>query len=262
MGFPGSVLLKQGDIYNQSSTKQHPLGTRGYTRDGRVFRYAKAGGTALSAGLLMQAEAPASNFSDDLTLATAYSAGATQVVVYASTGIASTSTGVFNDGYLFVNDGTGEGQYVQIKKQGGWSSDTTANCRSTVSFQDGSKLTAAVSSGSEVGFVKNPYDDIVVYPVSKTSIPLGVTPRAVTANYYFWLQTWGPCPIKCEAAPTVGEALVPATATAGSVEDPSSETASTKSSDLGPDYIKPRIGFCMESGAAGETGMVYLMLAP
>ena len=229
MGFPGSVLLTQGDIFAQTSDKRHPLGTRGYTRDGRVYRYARAGGTNLDVGKLMQMPAHIANWDKQLHPSSAHgssvSTNSTYVYVHFrkySSGALPTSANVVADGYLIVNDGTGQGQYIQIASNTASTSTlAAAACRTKVVFREGEKLTArlAVSSGygasggstgSQVGLIKNPYDDVIVSAKSATGtgIPLGITPRAVTANYYFWLQTWGPAVCLCDTAATIAIAAI------------------------------------------------------
>ncbi len=137
--FPGSILINEKDVRTQSSTQDDkPLGTRAFTRDGRVFRWAQAG-AAITVGRLCQARAP-SGWSDDCEISQE-AVGATQAVVYigaASTGAKSSdgTTDYFKEGYLFINDGTGEGQYIPIQYQGGWTTATTAGRYSTVHFED------------------------------------------------------------------------------------------------------------------------------
>ncbi len=44
-----------------------------------------------------------------------------------------------------------------------------------------------------VKLVRNPYKGLVLSTVANgPGMPIGVTPVAVTASYYFWVQTWGP----------------------------------------------------------------------
>ncbi len=273
MGYIASVLLNDKNIRTQTVSQVHPLGTRGYTRDSRAFRYSQAG-AAIGVGKLCQARAP-STWSDDCEIS-AEAIGATQCVVYI--GAASTSakssdgtTDYFKEGILFINDGTGEGQYVPIKYQGAWSTGTTNGLYSTVHFQDEAALTIAVTTASECGFVLNPYKRVVTMPITMTSIPVGIAPRAITSSYYFWLQTWGAAAYKAERTLTVGSIAIPNnSATAGSISKLTSETwigtgttAGGKSSDVGDltGLHLPRLGTIMEVGATGETGIVFLQLA-
>jgi hypothetical protein len=55
--FSGGVQAVGLDLYDSSTTQVHRLGERIETTDGRIFRYAKAGGSALVAGNVLQAPA-------------------------------------------------------------------------------------------------------------------------------------------------------------------------------------------------------------
>jgi hypothetical protein len=274
MGFPGSVLLNQGDVFAQTSDKRHPLGTRGYTRDGRVYRYARAGGTNLEVGKLMQMPAHIVNWDKNLHPSSIHgssvSTNSTYVYVHfrvISTGTLPTSANVVADGYLIVNDGTGQGQYVQIASNTASTSTLAKNtCRTKVVFREGEHLTArlAVSSGwgasggatgSQVGLIRNPYDKVIVSAkhATGTGIVLGVTPRAVTANYYFWLQTWGPAVCLCDTAATIGYAAVRSATDIG---------AYRQNTTLDVGITQPQIGQMLQTGVDTEYEMINLNLAP
>ena len=64
MSFPNTVQLSEEQTVTIASAQSVPLGTRGVTTDGRVFRYAQAGATALTAHKLVisAAQGPASNW--------------------------------------------------------------------------------------------------------------------------------------------------------------------------------------------------------
>ena len=266
--FPGSMLISDGEVRTQYTTQRNiPLGTRAFTRDGRVFRWSNAG-AAITVGRLCQARAP-STWSDDMTFkAVNYAIGSSQVVVRidcASTAAKSSdgTTDYFKEGYLFINHGTGEGQYMPIKYQGGWTTATTAGHYSTVHFADEAKLTIAVSSASECGFVLNTYKRVVMHPKAATSIPVGIAPLTVSSGRYFWLQTWGPAAYKAGGTLIAGRACIPDLGTnTGFIEIMTSESAATKSSDIGKTGEQyPMVGTCMEVGANGETGFIFLTIA-
>lgn len=257
MSFPGSVLLNQGDIYKQSATQIHPLGTRGYTRDGRVFRYSRNGGVALVRGKLVQSAVNITGVDTTLLGTTHYATtNSTRIQVMPSTkGLFSTAD-AYKDGLLYVSDttaSTGQGQYVQIYSHTKSTSTATAV---QIYLRQGDVLTKGLTTKAELGVQKNRYDDVVVYPVAATGIPLGVPPRAITIAYYFWLQTWGPACVLCGAALTYDNVCVPSTAATGTFLK-----MSTKSTATGT-FERPRLGHALEVGAAGEYTLVELMLAP
>lgn len=277
MGIIGSILLKGKEIYRTTSDKRHPLGTRGYTRDGRAFRYARNGGTALAVGKVIQSEAPMANLSDDLSVNVGVTSGAESINITITT---QTTVNTYAEGYFFVNDGAGEGQMAQILSHTSATTGTTNASRMNIVFQHGAVMTTAVSTGatgttdSEVGIVRNPYDKVITAPATLTSTPVGIAPRAVAANYYFWVQTWGPAVAQVNSAgtaiPAVGFPLIPATV-AGQVSRMWGYLSTLDSSEswAGGDvrvalikYAHYPLGNCITVGSDGASGVIDLKLAP
>lgn len=266
MSFPGSVLLSQEQVYTQTSDKRMPLGTRGYTKDGRVFRYAKSGATAITIGKLCQGIVIDANLDMDIIMAdsTDWAAPTTgSTAVYLSTAQSITTANTYADGYLFVTDGAGEGQMVQIKTN---EATTAAAGPQTAPrldlFEDGTFQTA-LTTASEVGLARNIYDAVVMVPdAAPTAVPIGVAPVTTTGNYYFWIQTWGPCPCVTGNTLVVSEAIIAGSATAeGAVVG--GGVFPIASGDTGPDVTSAvRVGEVMSVGTNGEYSLIYLKLAP
>ena len=264
MGFPLTVSLTDEQVRAQSVTQVHPLGTKGVTRDGRAFRYMQAG-AAIAIGRVLQARAPSTNFSDDQTFNTAYAIGTTKVtinIVSTAAHDSDGSTNYFKDGYLMVNHGTGLGAMSQIFKQGGWDTATASGLKSTVHIRGG--LKAAVTSGTEVGFILNPYKKVVMAPKAQTNAVVGVSPIAVTISYFFWGQTGGMAAVRFGGTGRIGRAAVfDAGTNTGYITAKSSDmgfVGSSFSSELKLAYSMPELGDIMEVGATGETGIVRLKL--
>lgn len=201
MSFPGSVLLSPKDIITPTSDKRHRLGTRGYTTDGRAFRYAKNGAAALVRGKIMQAVTQG-----DM----AYS---TNSDIYSDTGVTTTwtfirlnttwaspggSTGVtknfFQDGYVFTGSTEGKGGLmVQIKSNTTGSTDTAAQF-TTLTFQDDARWEEDFDTETRVAVFKNQYDGVITQAGAAigTNVRIvGVAPCEVPISYYFWVQSWG-----------------------------------------------------------------------
>ncbi len=276
MSFPGSVLLTGDAILKLTSAKILPLGTRGYTRDGRVFRYSRAAGTALAAGLICQQSA-ATTSEAVRTGTTEIKANTTKVSVMTTGTGPFTTANSYADGYLYVDSSStarARGIYAQIK------SHTTQTATSTgvvvINFYSGDTLYSGTtnigSTLSQLRVIRNPYDKIIVKPAGVlTGIVTGVTVRPVTASYYFWQQTWGPCPVRSEGVLDVGDSVGPCTgATAGVVDGDTStsQIISTKAAlAFSSKGLRYRIGIgavgtCMATGAAGRARMVFLKIAP
>jgi len=188
----GATVAAQ-DIYEESSTALHKLGERIVIGD-RVFRYAKAGSSALTAGLLVGA--PCTLTSED-TVTVAHPIGTTVVTVTA----ASVSADDFAEGYLVVDEGTGAGETYKIK-----SNTATSGGTIQVTLYDGLK-TAWSTSDTDVTLIPSPYNGLIVCPTDGIIMPVGVPLIDVTANYYFWVQVKGPAGVKVDAGDGGGNAI-------------------------------------------------------
>lgn len=280
MAFFNSILLAQGDQYKQyAASRGRPLGTRGYTRDGRAFRWTKNGATALTPGLLVQSETVGTESDDQLVKAGGVvSSGSTKITLNFSTNITLTTALLVNEyaeGFLFVNHNQGVGQMVQVASHE-TATSAAADGHSTVMFMPGNEFTTQVSTASELGIVKNPYDDVVRTTNTLTGPVVGIAPMYVTANYYFWLQTWGPATAKFLSSgtnlPKVGYPVVAELSTDGDVAALFGD-ATTKRSSIGGAFstgmrnaillmYREALGTVIELGATGETGIIDLKLAP
>lgn len=274
MGLPTTVLLSGTQVLAQSSSKVHPLGTRGATRDGRVFRYARNGATALKAGYLCQSAAAVTSFMTLSTGTTELKANTSVAKFIASATSPFTTKNSITDGYLFLytsSTAKANAQYAQIKTIS-TNPSATKNSVITVNFQPGEFLysasTNAGTTNAEVGVIRNPYDKVIVKPVGvKTGIVVGVPIRPITANYYFWLQTWGPCALRSNGILDVGDVVGCSTgSTAGIIDGVTSTKLTSGASALAPSakslrYLIDQVGVAMVTGVAGECRLIYLKIA-
>ena len=187
----------------ETSSQKHKLGTRATTPDGRVFYYAENSGTAIDhAGYLVDGIAAVAAHDMDLAF-TATSAGATS----ATSGTSLTVTkDQYKDGYIYINDGPGQGEIYQVKSNTAVSSATGLSI--TIDEEDG--FATALTTSSLFGLMYNPYKDIKIIDGDGTMTTgvLGVTTTAVTADYFCWIQTAGPASVRLGAqVGIVGDAL-------------------------------------------------------
>ena len=250
MSFPFTIPLSESQMRTESAKQLFPLGTRGVTRDGRIYRYAKAGGTALTKGTLCEAAAPhALATSTDTRLNRACTT--THAEAHISTTMVASGTvakDYWKDGYLFVSDTTGTGgQFVHIKGNTVSSSGTCSGTTGCVlTFYPDSQAEESLTTASTVAPVKNMYDSIVVATAGgNVNALVGVPNQEVTAAYYFWLQTWGPCAVRQETtvAP-LGSAIVSSTGTTGGAVECSS---CTTSADYSPVTVGQLLGAAQAS---------------
>ncbi len=224
MAFPIAVNLDWEEMMTQRSTQKFPLGTVGRMLDGRSFRYAKNGAVALRVGSVVQSIAPLNWSAGAGTGPTVLESGTTQTSTWRTLQFETTFTTLvakdyFKDGWLHV-DTTGHltisGQMLQIKSS---KAHTASSTLLELTLNDGQSLTATLNT-SDAGFslIKNPYDSVIVVAQGTAALAgdiVGVPPMAISANYYFWLQTWGLAPVESATAlATPGSGVVYSTDTA------------------------------------------------
>lgn len=245
---PGAVTVAQG-IYEESSTAKCRLGTRLQVGD-RVFRYASNGAVALLPGLLVQgATTGGATTTLQTTRAVAVAAKAGDRKIYTTALTTAQAAGVFDDGWVSIFDASlTTGTYLyRIKTNSALATSGTA---SYLELYD--PLHVALTTSDQLEFIANPYKGVVV-AASATTLTgplLGVPPIAVTASYYFWLQTWGPCAVVCDAALDFDEYCSASDGVPGGVEKDSG-TANTVV-----------LGHPLAAGTAAESSMILLTIAP
>lgn len=198
--------------YAESATQLFPLGTK-LMRGEEVWRYSKAGATGLNiAAPLQSAIAVHAEQNDDIVVGTLSAIGSTTVHLTSTDnldGSPNDEDNSFAEGYLIVNDEAGQGQMYKIKSNEAFDASETV-----VDFELYDPLTIALTTSSEVGIMRNPYDRVIATTAVMTAIFVGVPQIAVTANYYFWSKTGGPGPGLAKEAIPIGDPVVVGTTAA------------------------------------------------
>lgn len=226
-----------GNRFTSSSTPQHDLGASWETPDGRVFRYVQAGGTALVAGKLQQGSAIVANH-QNIAVAAAVAIDAT--VVTATLGATAATANQYSNGYMIVNDVTGEGFYYTI------GSHAAVSSSGVITLNLNEAIRVALTTSSEVSLIANPFSGVIINPTTPTQQPIGVAVDNTPANYYGWVQTHGVCNVLADGAISVGAAISPSNAVAGAVE----------SGVIGQGVI----GHALQAGVDTEYRTVFLMI--
>ena len=172
------------NTYEQSSTPLHQLGTKGITADGRIFRYTQAAGTGIATGKLCVAPRITTNH-EDIAFATAGVVGDKSISI--TLGATAVTANEYDEGYVVIVDDTGEGHTHEIVRHG-----VSASGSEAITIDLKTPLVAATTTSTTVTLVRNNHRDVIIaVGGTQTDIPVGVTPIAVTADYYFWAQTGG-----------------------------------------------------------------------
>lgn len=235
----GSVPLTQGqDLFVSSSTANDTIGSYAETSDGRGFRYAKAGATALVAGKLQQASAQdTGNFQDLQPVAAAIGAKSVTIITAAT---------------FTANQVAGGQMLVTVTPGVGYSYRISANSAVTggsvvLTLED--PLVVALTTTSRVDVVPSPYSEVVVNPTSATSAPVGVAVAATPASNYGWLQVKGVANLLADGAITAGAPVAASASVAGAIVVATSAVTTA------------RIGTALTGIATGEYGPIMLNLS-
>ena len=197
--------VSSSDIYNPTVGQKHTLGLEFDLNDstGRMFRYTKAGSTGLVKATMNQAEAVTANWVDEPQTvsggAVIAAIGDTSITLLVQT---APTVNVWNDGWMLVNNGTGKGELYLIKEH-------TLTGNPVVQIVDTGGIRTATVDGTDITILKNLHRDVIVVPAGAgTHTPIGVALTTVTADYFFWAQYRGPCPMLVDTNGG-GAALVP-----------------------------------------------------
>lgn len=199
-------------MFVSSASQVHPLGTRGSTPDGRVYRYCKAGASDLVAGNVLQAPAVQTVFLANTPPVVALGAQTFQYTPGAATALAN----AYAEGYLQVDTTPGNGYTYTIKDHPAIASSTAF----TLNLMLDESIQVALTASSRVGIMQNKYAGVIQAPVTTaTGTVVGVAGYIITAAQYGWIQTWGPCSVLINGTPALGAYVVsPSATTAGSVD--------------------------------------------
>jgi hypothetical protein len=210
--FTGPKQLLNQAVNEVSATKMETLGTLAVTADGRKFRYARGGAADIVAANLLVAANPTAAH---VNMAIAAAAAIGDKTVSVTLGAAAATINQYQDGYLIVNDGVGEGYSYRIAGHAAHAGSGTLKVRLVDPIE-----VALTTAGSEVSLVANPYADIVISATDQADLPVGIAHCAVDVSVapYFWVQTGGFATCWADEAFDAGDQLTIGTGVAGQVE--------------------------------------------
>lgn len=239
-------LVNDANIFTPTSGQKYMLGCIHDLNDGRKFRYLENGGSGLSKGLMSKGAQINTDWETVAVIAAA-SVGDQKVTISTELGTALVAHDLDN-GWLVTEDLAGETELYLIKEH------TIGTTPVLTLADEGGIRTALEDTTSVITLKKNIYKDVVVATV--TNRPTGVPLVDVDADYFFWAQVRGLCPMLLDAAAysvvagdMVGQGASAGTAGAAGIVDASAATAVI-------------YGYCITAAAqtAGNTIIVDLTL--
>ena len=248
MGIANKIVgLSYGQEKDQSSVKRHPLGSQGVLPDGRWFRYAKAGEVLGAGQVTMQTTGTAAHDMD--LVITAAAVGVTTVTVTLGATLATASQ--YADGYLYTNDGGGEGHLYKIKSHPAAAASATL----ALKFYDDDQVVEAIGSTPLGGLCPNPWEGVEVWDYNDIDGPaMGVACREVTTSYYCWLQTHGLSPVLCDMAFVISNHVRMSDAVDGSCEPLNRDGSAEDDCEIGISTLIAPV--------QSDYGLVFLTFGP
>lgn len=242
MALPNVAFGGNGAQFVTGTAKTSPLGTAMYFADGRKFRYGQAAGAQIATAKLCQQTLNSANW-DELVVPTARNVG--DMTITLTTGATAVAKDALVDGWINVEDDTGEGYLYSVA--GNDAAGTTA----TLTVRLNEPLQVAWTTATTVGIFASPYSAVIVHPSPATAMLVGVTPRVINASAFGWFQTAGPASVTIEGTVVINEGVIDSASADGAV----APTASTAAGE--ENYV----GVTMEVAATTEQGIVWLKIS-
>lgn len=244
-GIPATI-----DPFSESSVQLFPLGTK-LTYADRVFRYALNGGTGLAVGKGNQSVVPLAGHIDEVIGSTALAA----VQITFTPNTQTTDDLALNelaDGYIHINDDTGEGYMYRIKSHPA----IVGAVSGLITLYDPILLAHGANATGTV--YHNKFQSVILHPSPPTAPIIGVSVIPVTASYYHWEQVTGPCAVLTDGTLVIGEDIVASDATDGAFE--AADGALTGGNSGTPDtgHGERHLGYVQVLNATAEYTNVYL----
>lgn len=233
------LSLTNQDARKINASRLHILGSIAETADGRVYRYSLAGGTSLAPGKLDVAATVDANATNK-TIARTVAAGQFEVVFDAGGTIVEDA---YQDGFLTINDATGEGITYAIAGNTG----VTGAGEITVRLKE-PLIVGLTIDVSEATLTQSPWDSVVISVADQLDMPVGVANNAITNAYYGWVQTRGIASVLADEAIAIGSAVVCGSSTVGAVEA------------MDTDDICAQVGVAIVAGVDTEYREIYLTI--
>jgi hypothetical protein len=159
----------------------------------------------------------------------------------------------YQNGYLMVVDGGGEGTYYKIREH---DAGTASSADFTLQLFD--PIEVASDANTEVSLVQNKYKNPQQSNTDQADVVVGVpnvlVPIGSTTTQYFWCQTKGYCPCFVVGTPAVGQAMMASATTAGQMD------AQDIIEGTGTLNVEPVTGYMVTVGITGEVQVVDLQI--
>ena len=197
-----TVGISGQDVFSESATAQHGIGQIGRTKDGRTFKYAKVGATALVVGNALQGPVEDTNHDNITVRITA--AGSTALLITTGSGSGALDANEYAEGFAVIDTTPGLGYCYRISDHAAIAASTDG----TINLVPEDAIEVALTAASVVTLCQHPYKNVIVMPASTlTNMIVGGAVYPTTEAYFGWIQTGGPGASLIEDTPGAGQPL-------------------------------------------------------
>lgn len=221
---------------------RHPIGQQLVLADGRKFRFARAGGTLLVIGNVLQSATP---LSTDASMACAAGAVGDRIITFTH-GAATTVINFFAEGYANISLAPGSGQIYKIASHAALRNATAGD---VVNLVQGQALRVALTTTSDLTLVTHVCDGVIQMPTTPDAALAGICITAIPAGDFGWIQTRGIASV-LSAASTVSGNNVGCLLTGGTAGAVAPLTAATQ----------PVVGIAQAAEGTAEWGAIDLTI--
>ncbi len=193
-----NIRLEASATFETWAKKPWTFGTRGHAPDGRVFRTAQAGGTALTVGRTAQTASPDVRLRNKgFAVMTSQRDDVLKLALNDVPQIETYRAGEFDEGLLYVVSGGGAGHVFRVahSETGDAVNNELTIVVDTGAIKDQTRLVGFNRGTTRATLLKNRFKGLVIADAPPETTVAGVPPAAVTADQYFWLQTHGACAV-------------------------------------------------------------------
>lgn len=233
------------DLYASTTTQPGPyqVGQLAWDVNGKAFRYALNGATALVKGQTLQGPATLGSVYQNMTVGTAGAKGDTFIQVTNGTSTITSaqfeggSISVYTAGTIAIAD-----EYTIVAVTG------TLTTGGALKVWLDRPLRAAITTSATVNMMPSPWAGVVATPLTTpTSMVVGVAVYEIPANQYGWVQTHGVCSVIPDGSAIIVGAMV-------GVANTVTGSVSLGTAGAGVSYI----GKALSTGASGKSMTAFL----
>jgi len=200
----GSSSYGTVDPFTSGASQLFPIGSK-LLYGNTTYRYCKMGSAAVTAGkCVTHAASIAHHF--DLAPTADVAAGETAISVETA-GDTDITLNQYAGGYLYINDGAGEGQMLRIRSNP--AHDHSSDPSIVITTYDDLATALTASSSTRITLIADPLSALIVQAATTTGATMGVTVVDMAASHFGWMAVSGPQTVLTSGTLVVGNHAVP-----------------------------------------------------